>query len=224
MTFSTRSTPAMMAMLLFVTFCSQLATAQNSDTTTVSFTSVIYPAVPTIYVNMPFKGCAQIPEQVTAFVAQNTKAVFAIYQDDACKNYLYSVTGSMANMKGVKSMTFDKVDSSDAYQLGVTFVDSSVPPTAQPANRNILIAMVASGAVLFFAIASFGLWFMERKKKAKSSNKVGVTGAGLPVYASKSQEATARHVSASYPASAASSVSYLPAYNITTTTTTYTSD
>jgi hypothetical protein len=172
---------------------------------------------------MSFKGCAQIPEQVTAFVAQNTNAVFAIYQDDACKNYLYSVEGSLVNMTGVKSMAFDKVDSTKAYSLGVIFVDSSVSP-AQPANRNVLIAMVVSGAILFFAIASFGLWFMERKKKAKSSNKVGLTGAGLPVYASKSQEATARHVSASYPASAASSVSYLPAYNITTTTTTYTSD
>lgn len=213
----------MMAMLLLVTFCSQLAAAQNPESTTVSFTSAIFPEVP-INVDMSFKGCAQIPDQVTAFVAQNKKDTFAIYQDNACKKYLYSVSGSLVNMGEVKSMAFDKVDSTNEYREGVLFVDSSVPTTAQPANRNILIAMVVSGAVLFFAIASFGLWFMERKKKAKSSNKVGVSSAGLPVYASKSQEATARHVSASYPASAASSVSYLPAYNITTTTTTYTSD
>ncbi|KAF9326965.1 hypothetical protein BGZ91_001709 [Linnemannia elongata] len=218
----TFSSSAMMATLFLVTFCSQLAAAQTPEATTVSFTSAIFPPASKIDVNISFKGCAQVPDQVNEFSALNTKAVFAIYQDDACKNYLYSVEGSLASMQGVKSMSFDKIDLTKAYDQGVTFMDSTIHPS-QPANRNILIAMVVSGAVLFFAIGGAALWFMERKKKAKLSNKVGVSAAGLPVYASKSQEATARHVSASYPASAASSVSYLPAYNITTTTTTYTS-
>ncbi|KAF9142283.1 hypothetical protein BGX30_002991 [Mortierella sp. GBA39] len=216
----TFSSSAMMATFLLVTFYSQLAAAQTPEATTVSFTSVIFPAVK-IDRNISFKSCAQVPDQVTAFSALNTKAVFAIYQDDACKKYLYSVEGSLATMQGVKSMSFDKIDLTDAYNPGVTFMDSTI--TSQPANRNILIAMVVSGAVFFFAVGGAALWFMERKKKAKLSNKVGVSSAGLPVYASKSQEATVRHVSSSYPASSASSVSYLPAYNITTTTTTYTS-
>ncbi|KAG9069290.1 hypothetical protein KI688_010189 [Linnemannia hyalina] len=217
----TFSSSAMMATFLLATFYSQLAAAQTPEATTVSFASVIFPAVPIIDVNISYKGCAQVPDQVTAFSALNTDAVFAIYQDDACKNYLYSVEGSLVNMQGVKSMSFDKIDSTNAYKLGVTFMDSTI--SSQPANRNVLIAMVVSGAVFFFAVGGAALWFMERKKKAKLSNKVGVSGAGLPVYASKSQEATVRHVSSSYPASSASSVSYLPAYNITTTTTTYTS-
>ncbi|KAF9549763.1 hypothetical protein EC957_002828 [Mortierella hygrophila] len=217
----TFSSSAMMATFLLATFYSQLAAAQTPEATTVSFTPVIFPAVPKIDVNISFKGCAQLPDQVTAFSALNTKAVFAIYQDDACKNYLYSVEGSLVNMQGVKSMSFDKIDSTNAYAQGKTFMDSTI--SSQPANRNVLIAMVVSGAVFFFAVGGAALWFMERKKKAKLSNKVSVSGAGLPVYASKSQEATVRHVSSSYPASSASSVSYLPAYNITTTTTTYTS-
>ncbi|KAF9148673.1 hypothetical protein BG015_009579 [Linnemannia schmuckeri] len=211
-----------MATILIVTFCSQLAVAQTPDATTVSFTSVIFPAVPTINVGISFKGCAQVPDQVTAFTALNNNTVFAVYQDDACKNYLYSVKGFLASMQEVKSVSFDKIDSTNAYAQGVTFRDSTIH-TTQPANRNVLIAMVVSGSVLFFAVGGAALWFMERKKKAKLGNKVGVSGTGLPVYASKSQEATVKHVSASYPASAASSVSYLPAYNITTTTTTYTS-
>ncbi|KAF8928459.1 hypothetical protein BGZ47_001639 [Haplosporangium gracile] len=221
MAFSTLSTSATMATILIVTFCSQLTAAQTPDATTVSFTSVIFPAVP-INVDISFKGCTQVPEQVTAFAALNTNAVFAVYQDDACKNYLYSVKGSLPSMQGVKSVSFDKIDLTGTYASNNTFRDSTID-TTQPANRNVLIAMVVSGSVLFFAVGGAALWLMERKKKAELSNKVGVSGAGLPVYASKSQEATAKHVSASYPASAASSVSYLPAYNITTTTTTYTS-
>ncbi|KAF9919120.1 hypothetical protein FBU30_011145 [Linnemannia zychae] len=217
------STTTMVVAILIISFCSLFAVAQstsnNPDIASVAFTLDNNPESLKTTLNLPFKTCAQVPSQATSFSSLANKAVFAIYQDDACKNYLYSVKGSLANMEGIKSMTFDQIDSSNARAEGVTFADSSIPVqnSASTVSRKVLIAIFVCAGIVFFAFGSLSLWFLERKKKNSANRNaiapsIELSEAGLPLYSSKSHEAIISPNASSI--SVASSISYLPAYNM----------
>ncbi|KAF9088252.1 hypothetical protein BGX23_007538 [Mortierella sp. AD031] len=211
-----------MALLLLATLCSHFTSAQstgitNATTTSLSFTSGNNTTPPTI-VDVSLKSCVKVPIQATAFASLNNQAVFAIYQDDACKAYLYSVQGRLADMQGAKSMSLYQIDSSNAQAQGITFVDSSVTShnKIQPVDRVVLTAIVSSATVAFLLIGAISLWCLERKKSNKRNIVIPQievnNGSVLPIYHDKNQEATAE-AAISSSVSATSSVSYLPVYN-----------
>ncbi|KAK3846061.1 MAG: hypothetical protein J3R72DRAFT_435206 [Linnemannia gamsii] len=227
MTSSTLIKFAMSAMLVLATLCSHFAAAQSTETPsaiTLSFTSGEGTAVYESKVDIPFKGCVQVSPQATAFKSLNSNAVFAIYKDNDCKTYSYSVEGSLASLDGAKSLSYDQFDSTNAHAQGVTFTDTPINQSTSPANRTVLIAVAITGAIAFFALSCSALYCLERKKKNAAGLKIPhieVTASGLPLYnnsTTKSQEANIRAISSS--ASAASSVAYLPAYTANNTPTT----
>ncbi|KAG0277670.1 hypothetical protein BGZ95_005560 [Linnemannia exigua] len=219
MTSFTLTKVALSAMLVLATLCSHFAAAQSTqapDAITLSFTSGEGTTVYESKVDIPFKGCIQVSPQATAFKSFNSNAVFAVYKDNGCKTYSYSVEGSLASLDGAKSLSYDQFDSANAHAQGVTFIDSSIHQSTSLANRTVLIAVAITGAIAFFALSCGALYCLERKKKNAAGLKVPqieVTASGLPLYnnsITKSQEANTKAISSS--ASAASSVAYLPAY------------
>ncbi|KAF9907578.1 hypothetical protein EC991_010790 [Linnemannia zychae] len=214
----------MSAMLILATLSSHSAVAQSIEAPnaiTLSFTSGEGAAVSESKVDISYKACILLPPQATAFKSSHPNAIIAVYTDNACKTYSYSVEGSFAALDGVKSMSYDQFDSTNAYTQGVTFTDPSVRKATLPPNRAVLIALAITGSIVFFVLSCVALHFLEKKKKKNAASKVPqieVTPAGLPLYnssTSKSQEASAKALS--FSASAASSVVYLPAYTASNT-------
>ncbi|KAF9132259.1 hypothetical protein BGW39_000511 [Mortierella sp. 14UC] len=218
MTSSTFTKVAMSAMLVLATLCSYFAAAQSIEApnvVTLSLTSGEGAAVYESNVDISYKACILLPPQTTAFKSSHLNAVIAVYIDNACKTYSYSVEGSLTSLDKAKSLSYDQFDSTSAHTQSITFTDPSVHKVTLPANRTALIAVAVTGAIAFFVFSCVALHCLEKKNNAASKvPQIEITSAGLPLYnnsTSKSQEANAKAISSS--ASAASSVAYLPAYS-----------
>ncbi|KAF9433311.1 hypothetical protein BGZ76_009619 [Entomortierella beljakovae] len=225
MTLSTYSSTAkvFLALILLViglasTFAAPIDPLQ---TLSLSFLTQHGDPVPNTDANLSLSGnnCLKIPSLSYSFKSNLDTAVFALYEDDDCQSYLFSVESFLENVHDSKSLMWVGIAESEIYIPGNTFTDpvlSGEPVVDTKRARLIQIAMISVGVALFFITLGLYLCYLDNRKNMKRGfvpepssptghrNMAEVSGPGRSIYQYNSHH---RNTS-----STASSVTYLPPY------------
>ncbi|KAF9109181.1 hypothetical protein BGX27_007890 [Mortierella sp. AM989] len=163
-------------------------------------------------------NCIQIPPLANSFVSSSNQSVFALYQDDTCQSYLYSVEASLADLHWAKSLMWMNNDSSQSHSPGVQFTDPELAGETQgvDAKRDVIRIAIISLVVVIFILLGMYLCYIDNRRNRKRGyapepgNPTGhramaeVEGPARSIYKYNSHT---RNTS-----STASSVTYLPPY------------
>ncbi|KAF9188501.1 hypothetical protein BGZ51_000538 [Haplosporangium sp. Z 767] len=227
MTFlSTRGVKIMGAFFLFIVSQLFVVSAQTVDptaTVAVSFFTNNNDPVPnsnaTIHIHS--NNCIQVPILANSFSSSNTQAVFAIYQDDSCQSYLYSVEEFLPYLHGAKSLIWTDLDLTQSYTPGETFTDPvlSHGESKDDAKKAhiIQVAILSTLSGLIFVILGIYLCYVDNRRNKRRGgfvpephsptghrNMAEVSGPGRSVYQYNSHYRNA--------SSTSSTNSYLPPY------------
>ncbi|KAF9354131.1 hypothetical protein BGX26_008048 [Mortierella sp. AD094] len=210
--------------LLFINISLTLTFALPIDPTatiSLSFYTASSDPVPNTNATISVYGnnCLQIPILANSFISNSNQSIFALYQDDNCQSYLYSVEGLLANVHGAKSLMWVGNDPTQSHITGVQFTD---PLFSNDQNKGITrarmvqIAMISLGVATLFMILGFYLCYLDNKKNQRRGfvpeprsptghrTMAEVSGPGRSVY-----QYNSHHRNAS---STSSTITFLPPY------------
>ncbi|KAG0232126.1 hypothetical protein BGX31_005264 [Mortierella sp. GBA43] len=198
------------ALLLFFCFSSTLALPIDSSTFSLSFFTASNDLIPGPNATIQVRdgSCISIPSLATSFRSNSTQAVFAVYQDDTCLAYLYSVDVSLSNVHGARSLAWVGVDPAQTHAPGDTFTDPAFTYDADKERSRktqlMQIVVVSVSSVLFLIALGVYLCYMDNKRNQKRGGIVPEP----PKEAPGSGRSDGHHRSVS----SSSSVTYLPPY------------
>ncbi|KAK3828994.1 MAG: hypothetical protein J3Q66DRAFT_383598 [Benniella sp.] len=153
-------------------------------------------------------ACIQIPSLANSFRSNSNTSVFAIYQDINCKEYVYSVSVSLANIHGARSLAWVDSDATQKHEPGETFTDPSLTSeNPGKGGKTQLIVIISLSAALFLIALGIYLCYMDNKKNLRRGGYVPEPSIPTDKMAEVYQNSS-RHGDA--PSS--SSVSFLPPY------------
>ncbi|KAF9362294.1 hypothetical protein BGX34_006434 [Mortierella sp. NVP85] len=153
-------------------------------------------------------SCIQIPSLANSFRSNSNTSVFAVYQDISCKEYVYSVSVSLANIHGARSLAWVDSDATQKHEPGETFTDPSLTSeNPGKGGKTQLIVIISLSAALFLIALGIYLCYMDNKRNLRRGGYVPEpsisTDKMAEVYQNSSRQGNA-------PSS--SSVSFLPPY------------
>ncbi|KAF8927831.1 hypothetical protein BGZ58_010084 [Dissophora ornata] len=147
-----------------------------------------------------------------SFSSDFNQSVFAIYQDSGCQSYLYSVKALLTNLHGAKSMVWVDVDQTGDHAPGEAFTDTQLSQDGDADGRSARLTQVVVisliGAAIFIGLGIY-LCFLDNRRNQKRGGfvpKPSSQNRSLYPYGSQRHSA----------GSAASSVPYLPPYDVET--------
>ncbi|KAF9165254.1 hypothetical protein BGX21_009617 [Mortierella sp. AD011] len=164
-------------------------------------------------------NCLLIPVLANSFISNSNQSIFALYQDDNCQSYLYSVEASLASLHGSKSLMWVDNDPSQSHTAGVQFTDpllSGDQNTGTSRSRTLQIAMISFGIAVILVILGLYLCYVDNKKNqrrgyvpepddpTRNRAMAEVSGPGRSVYQYNSHQRGA--------SSTSSIITYLPPY------------
>ncbi|KAG0262325.1 hypothetical protein BG011_000078 [Mortierella polycephala] len=223
--FSTRGVKVIEAFFLFIVLQLSAVSAQAVDPTAtvpVSFFTNNNDPVPnsnaTIHIHS--NNCIQIPILANSFSSSVAQAVFAIYKDESCQSYLYSVAELLPNLHGARSLIWTDLDQTQSHIPGETFTD---PILSQDGSKDdakkahlIQVAIVSTVSGLIFVTLGIYLCYMDNRRNKRRGgfvpepysptghrNMAEVSGPGRSIYQYNSHYRNT---------SSTSTNSYLPPY------------
>ncbi|KAF9285176.1 hypothetical protein BGZ68_004101 [Mortierella alpina] len=224
MAFSTSRSTVLMAFLILITTFSSFTSALPTDSTTnitLSFFTINSDPVPTqdAFISTQSNKCVAIPSLANSFSSNSNQSIFALYKDDSCQSYLYSVEVLLANLHGAKGLVWVGDSPAPTHVQGETFTDPAMVNIADTDRRSKLtkIAIIATSAGVVFILLGIYLCYADNKRNKRRGgtvpeprsptghrNMAEVSGPGRSVYQYNSHYRNG--------SSASSNISYLPPY------------
>ncbi|KAF9571224.1 hypothetical protein EC968_000820 [Mortierella alpina] len=223
MAFSTLWSTVFMALFIIITYSSFTSALppDPSSNITLSFFTINSDPVPTPDASIITQSnkCIAIPSLANSFSSSSNQSTFAVYKDDSCQYYLYSVEVLLANLHGAKGLMWMGDSPAPAHAQGETFTDPAMANIADTDRRANLtkIAVIATSAGVVFILLGVYLCYTDNKRNQRRGgtvpephsptghrNMAEVSGPGRSVYQYNSHYRNG--------SSASSNISYLPPY------------
>ncbi|KAF9964121.1 hypothetical protein BGZ70_006919 [Mortierella alpina] len=224
MVFSTPQSTVMMTLFFIIATIGSFTSALPTDPTTnitLSFFTVNSDPVPTPGASIISQSnrCIAIPSLANSFSSNSNQSIFAIYKDDSCQSYLYSVEVLLANLHGAKGLMWMGDSPAPTHTQGETFTDPAMANIADTDRRANLtkIAVIATSAGVVFILLGIYLCYTDNRRNQRRGgtvpephsptghrNMAEVSGPGRSVYQYNSHYRNG--------SSASSNISYLPPY------------